>query len=119
MARGIKVEIPESLLNWIKTETKLGNPALEKVVERRDPHLQQALKWSKAVNQAVEDIVRGVPPFPHVHECLTKLAAEADLLVVSATPNEALQARMGRTRHRKICTRDLRARSWHEKRSAS
>ena len=32
-ARGIKVDIPQSLRDWIKRETKLGNPALEKVVE--------------------------------------------------------------------------------------
>src|SRR4051812_18757030 len=29
IARGIKIEIPASVLQWIKTETKLGNPALE------------------------------------------------------------------------------------------
>ena len=91
VARGIKIEIPQSLLDWIKTESKLANPALEKAAASGDPHLQQALKWSKAVNEAVEAIVRGVPPFPHVRECLQKMAAKADLLVVSATPNEALQ----------------------------
>ena len=31
-----------------------------------------------------------MPPFPHVRECLEKLAPKADLFVVSATPNEAL-----------------------------
>ena len=36
-ARGVKVDIPQSLRDWIKRETKLGNPALEKEVagERR------------------------------------------------------------------------------------
>jgi phosphoglycolate phosphatase-like HAD superfamily hydrolase len=92
IARGIKVEIPASLLEWIKTESKLANPALEKAAATSgDPHLKRALDWSKAVNVAVEQIVRGVPPFPYVRECLTKLSAKADLLVVSATPNEALR----------------------------
>jgi phosphoglycolate phosphatase-like HAD superfamily hydrolase len=91
IARGVKVEIPAGLLNWIKTESKLGNPTLEKAAAGGDPHLQQALKWSQAVNQSVEDIVRGVPPFPFVRDCLQKLAEQADLLVVSATPNEALE----------------------------
>ena len=36
-------------------------------------------------------MVRGVPPFPFVRECLEKLATQADVLVVSATPHEALE----------------------------
>ena len=44
-----------------------------------------------AVNDAIDEMVRGVPPFPFVRECLQKLAARADVLVVSATPQEALE----------------------------
>jgi phosphoglycolate phosphatase-like HAD superfamily hydrolase len=92
IARNIKIEIPESLRNWIKTETKLGNPALKKAVESSgDPHLKQALDWSLAVNETVEKFVRNVPPFPYVRESLAKLAEQADMLVVSATPNDALE----------------------------
>jgi phosphoglycolate phosphatase-like HAD superfamily hydrolase len=90
-ARGVKITIPEGLVQWIKTETKLGNPALKAAVEAsRDPHLKQALTWSVAVNEAVARIVRGVPPFPYLRESLEKLAPKADLIVISATPNEAL-----------------------------
>lgn len=90
-ARGIKISIPAGLVNWIKTETKLANPALTAAVEKtQDPDLKQALAWSKAVNESVAQIVRGVPPFPFVRECLEKLRGKADVLVVSATPNEAL-----------------------------
>lgn len=92
-ARGAKIKIPESLRKWIKEETKLGNPALEKkVAETNDADLAHALKWSVAVNDAVKGMVRGVPPFPYVRESLTKLMGQADMLVVSATPNEALEA---------------------------
>ena len=56
-----------------------------------DPDLKQALAWSKAVNESIEKVVRGVPPFPFVRECLEKLQPQADLFVVSATPNEALK----------------------------
>jgi phosphoglycolate phosphatase-like HAD superfamily hydrolase len=42
------------------------------------------------VNASVEKIVRGVPPFPCVRECLQELQGRADLLVVSATPSDAL-----------------------------
>lgn len=90
-ARGIQVKIPESLLDWMKRETKLGNPALEKEVARTgDPHLKHTLDWSKAINQSVTQFVRAVPPFPLVRECLQRLSQQADILVVSATPNEAL-----------------------------
>ena len=91
-ARGIQVEIPQSLLDWIKRETKLGNPALEKEVQTTgDPHLKHTLEWSKAINESITRMVRGVPPFPFVRESLEKLNQRADVLVVSATPHEALQ----------------------------
>lgn len=55
-----------------------------------DPELDTALAWSEAVNAAVADMVHGVPPFPWVRESLTTLAGHADMIVVSATPVEAL-----------------------------
>lgn len=89
--RGAKIEIPASLAKWIAEETKLGNPALEaKVAESNDPDLAHCLKWSKAVNETVAGMVRGVAPFPSVRKCLEKLTGKADMLVVSATPNDAL-----------------------------
>jgi phosphoglycolate phosphatase-like HAD superfamily hydrolase len=91
VARGVKINIPAGLVQWLKVETKLGNPALKKAVEAGgDPDLKQALAWSEAVNKTVEAVVRNVPPFPYVRECLEKLQGKADCLVVSATPNEAL-----------------------------
>lgn len=92
LARGVKITIPAGLVNWIKTESKLGNPALAAAVEKTgDPDLKQALSWSKAVNETVERFVRGVPPFPYVRESLEKLSGKADMLVISATPNDALK----------------------------
>jgi phosphoglycolate phosphatase-like HAD superfamily hydrolase len=92
-ARGVRVEVPQSLCDWIKEETKLGNPALqEKVEATQDPDLTKALAWSLDVNKTIAGLVRGVPPFPYVRESLEKLSAQADMLVVSATPNEALEA---------------------------
>ena len=61
------------------------------VEETGDPDLTQALTWSRAVNETVAKIVRGVPPFPYVRQCLEKLRGKADNLVVSATPQEALE----------------------------
>lgn len=91
-ARGVKIEIPQSLLDWIARETKLGNPALKRAVEQTgDPGLARALRWSEGVNASVADMVRGVPPFPFVREVLERLSNQADCMVVSATPGEALR----------------------------
>ncbi|MGE3410039.1 MAG: HAD family hydrolase [Pirellulales bacterium] len=90
-ARGVKVAVPDSLRNWVKTESKLGNPALKAAVEKTgDADLRRAYEWSVAVNDTVEKFVRGVPPFPFLRESLEKLKGQADMLVISATPNDAL-----------------------------
>jgi phosphoglycolate phosphatase-like HAD superfamily hydrolase len=92
LERGYTVPPVDPLRNWIKSQTALGNPALAKAVEAtHDPVLQRTLDWSKAVNTDVARIVRNLPPFPHVRECLVRLQEVADVLVVSATPQEALQ----------------------------
>ena len=92
IARGVKVEVPQSLRDWVARETKLGNPALMAEVETTgDPGLKQTLAWSLAINEFVDMIVgTGVPPFPCVRECLEKMQGKADVLVVSATPQDAL-----------------------------
>jgi phosphoglycolate phosphatase-like HAD superfamily hydrolase len=92
-ARGVTVNVPESLKTWISEETKLGNPALEAKVADSDNHdLEHALSWSLAVNRTIADMVHDVPPFPFVRESLERLKDKADMLCCSATPNEALQA---------------------------
>ncbi len=88
-----KAAIPEahSLREWIKRETKLGNPALKAEVEKTgDQILAQALRWSEAVNASIADLVHDVPPFPFVRESLEEITSWADVLVCSATPGEAL-----------------------------
>jgi phosphoglycolate phosphatase-like HAD superfamily hydrolase len=92
-ARGVTVTIPKSLSDWIANETKLGNPALEaKVAESGDKDLAHALRWSVAVNEMIANMVRGVAPFPMVRQSLAKMFDRADMVVCSATPNEALEA---------------------------
>ena len=91
-ARNVTITVPQSLRDWLLRETKLANPALKRAVESTsDPDLTRVLQWSEAVNKSVESIVRGVPPFPGVRASLEKLQGKADVLVVSATPDEALQ----------------------------
>ncbi len=92
-ARGVDVPNPEGLRRWVARESKLSNPTLTAAVEATgDPDLRWALGWSEAVNAAIASMVSGVPPFPFVRECLERLVDDADLLVVSGTPTEALIA---------------------------
>ncbi|MBL8025319.1 MAG: HAD hydrolase-like protein [Fibrobacteres bacterium] len=85
--------VPElnKIRKWMKEETKLGNPALKKIVdETGDAEFRNVLEWSEEVNRRVEEMVSNVPPFPFVNESLTKASAKADIVVVSQTPLEAL-----------------------------
>jgi phosphoglycolate phosphatase-like HAD superfamily hydrolase len=92
-ARGVAVPSPERLRRWTDEEPRLSNPTLKRAIEATgDADLVQALAWSEAVNAAISAMVRDVPPFPLMPECLARLAQRADVLVVSATPTEALVA---------------------------
>ena len=89
--RNAKIPELKGLRDWVKREKKLGNPALKAEVEKHhDPDLEQTLRWSAAVNDAIDKMVHSIPPFPFVRESLEKLGASADMLVCSATPNQAL-----------------------------
>ena len=81
------------LRRWFGAETRLANPALKAEVEATDDaDLAVAYEWSEAVNRTIGEIVRDVPPFPFVRDSLEALAGQADVMVVSATPGEALDA---------------------------
>jgi phosphoglycolate phosphatase-like HAD superfamily hydrolase len=82
----------ESVIEWTKKESKLGNPALKKyAAEVNDPIINQALEWSLAINETVTDMVHDIPPYPFMRESLQKLNEKADAMVVSSTPVEALE----------------------------
>ena len=90
--RNAAVGLLEGLAEWVEREPKLGNPALEaELRENPHPDLELAYRWSLEVNSAVEKIVRNVPPFPYVHESLAAVRESSDAIVVSQTPQEALQ----------------------------
>ena len=80
------------LSRFVTSGQALSNPALNDLIGREaDPILVQALAWSEAVNRSIEEMVHGVPPFPHVRESLERLSTVADIVVVSATPQAALE----------------------------
>jgi phosphoglycolate phosphatase-like HAD superfamily hydrolase len=82
------------LRQWIKSETQLGNPRLKEKIAAASgaekAELELVFEWSRAVNKTIEEIVHNLPPFPRVRDSLTRLRERADIMVVSATPQEAL-----------------------------
>ncbi len=92
LARNVYLPDMTSLVEWTKSETRLGNPALQAIVlEKNDPILDLALLWSKAVNNSIADIAHDIPPYPMVRESLEKLSGKADMMVISSTPVNALE----------------------------
>ncbi|MCA8996030.1 MAG: HAD family hydrolase [Planctomycetaceae bacterium] len=90
--RNAKLPPLQGVRDWVKRETKLGTKTIGPEAEKTgDPDLKLAYEWSKAVDDTVNDMVHGVPPFPGVREALQKMQAQGDLIVCSATPNGALQ----------------------------
>jgi phosphoglycolate phosphatase-like HAD superfamily hydrolase len=90
--RGYEAPQVGPLRDWVKRETRLSSATLEAEVKKtNDPVLAKALAWSDAVNETVAKIVRNCPPFPHLRESLAELQGRADIMVVSATPDEALR----------------------------
>ena len=61
------------------------------MAEHPDPELERGLEWSLAVNASIADMVHGIPPFPYLRESLDFLLDKADMMVVSQTPDEALE----------------------------
>ena len=91
-ARNMVLPDISPLVEWTKKESKLSNPALGNyVTEVNEPFLNKTYAWSKKVNEDIEELVYGMPPFPFVTESLTEIQEKADSIVVSQTPVEALE----------------------------
>ncbi|TKG90451.1 HAD family hydrolase [Puteibacter caeruleilacunae] len=90
-ARNFEAPNIQAVKDWVSKETKLGNPALERYVsEVNDAIINQTFGWSVAVNETITGMVHGMPPFPYVKESLERITLQADAIVVSQTPVEAL-----------------------------
>ena len=91
IARHVAIPQAIKIREFMASGFPLSNDGLrDYVAQHPDPELEQAMAWSKGVNAAVADMVHGVPPFPYVRESLELLHSQADIVVVSATPTEAL-----------------------------
>ena len=94
--RGATIPEAPRIREFIKAHEETGIPLSNDglrayMAEHPDPELERALNWSLAVNATIADMVHGIPPFPYVRESLEYLADKADMIVVSQTPNEALE----------------------------
>lgn len=86
--RGFRVPDHETLRHWVQTAPVLNNDAVSKLTE--DAQMARVLRWSLDMNARVSKMVHGIPPFPYVRESLKTLSQVADIVIVSATPREAL-----------------------------
>jgi phosphoglycolate phosphatase-like HAD superfamily hydrolase len=91
LARGARIPEAKRLREFMASGQPLSDAGLKAfLAQHPDPELDRALQWSQAVNAAIADLVHGVPPFPFMRESLQALQDQADIVVVSATPTEAL-----------------------------
>lgn len=95
--RGFRVPQLPHYFAWVDDpRSVLSNEGLRKVIaDAPTPEAKRefelVLAWSERVNWAVAEIVKGIPPFPYVRETLKAMQGRADVVVVSATPTEALE----------------------------
>lgn len=92
-ARHAKIPTGQHIREFIEaSEYPNSNAGLKAYMAKYpDPELDTAMAWSEAVNATIEDIVHHVPPFPYLRESLEYLLDKADMMVVSQTPDEALE----------------------------
>jgi len=92
---GQEITLPDTstLDTYIETykNISLGNPTLEEYIQKKGENsLSRLLAWSKTVNSTIADKIKNIPPFDYVRETLSLASQNADLVVVSQTPYEAL-----------------------------
>jgi phosphoglycolate phosphatase-like HAD superfamily hydrolase len=98
MTKARKFKVPQypHYFAWVDDpKSLLSNDGLKIAIDQAmDPEikseLENVLAWSERVNWAIGETVKGMPPFPFVRESLEKIQPLADVIVVSATPGEAL-----------------------------
>lgn len=89
---GVAIPRLDALREFIGSGVPLSNDALEQRVSRtNDPELAHVLKWSHSVNASIAFCAKSVEPFRYVRETIDAISDRADIVVVSATPYDALK----------------------------
>jgi phosphoglycolate phosphatase-like HAD superfamily hydrolase len=92
VASGLALPDRNALRDWVSRAVALDNASLEEeAVCSADPSLWRVIEWSVAVNREIEARSEEVFPFSGANDCLKEACAQADLVVVSQTPTEALE----------------------------
>ncbi len=91
--RGFAVPEMKELRAYVASGASLSNDGIQKYIDEHpeSDEMHNVLEWSHNVNERVAELVRNVPPFPKVRESLAKLAEVADIVIVSATQQKALE----------------------------
>ena len=106
------IEGIKELKEWTQHASELSNSALEqKIAEGSNPVFQEALMWSRKVNEAINMLTEDEKrPFEHVKEGLEAAHKFSDVAVVSSANREAVEEewnRCGLTEHVDIlCCQD-------------
>ena len=82
------------LTAWVDSGAAPSNDALQKAIDETDsPILKKALRWSKAVNEAINALPDSMKlPYPGVKEALALAHERADVAIVSsANPGAVLE----------------------------
>ena len=97
LEREFMVPEMQELRSYIAAGNPLSNAGLEEYLLNHPAaeEIRTTLAWSVNVNERVGEMVRGVPPFPCVRQCLEKLSKVADIVIVSATQQLALEREWG------------------------
>ena len=106
------IEGIKELKEWTQHASELSNSALEqKIAEGSNPVFQEALMWSRKVNEAINMLTEDEKrPFEHVKEGLEAAHKFSDVAFVSSANREAVEEewnRCGLTEHVDIlCCQD-------------
>ncbi len=96
-ARNFTPPAMKELRRYVAEGKPLSNAGLEAYLAEHPEaeEIRTTLEWSINVNSRVAELVHGIPPFPHVRENLEKLSQHADIVIVSATQQKALEREWG------------------------
>ena len=86
------------LKKWVEETDSLSARGIKEYKEAHgeiDPILETAARWSAEVDENIERIVHGVAPLPGVKEAFAEISKFADIVIVSATPHEAIVREWG------------------------
>ena len=101
--RGVEVPGAEDIAAWVRTASELSTASLQQEMLRTGSlALRKLQEWNNACNRRIQALEPTFEPFPGVETSLRQLHAVADVAVVSAANESAIESewtRYGLSRH--------------------